>query len=684
MHKVCALGCSQCADSSGSCITCKAGFTQSTTDSTQCNPPQSSTSSGTVCPDGSFSNGTACTACSPLCQTCSGGTSSDCIICGAGRSLLNGSCVQTDSSGVCQNPSGSTGVFVADNNKHECEACPPKCTQCGIPAFSVASTINQVQCTNCLPGFVLSNGTCIEDCPTGTFLDPKDNLTCTACSSSCTSCAGSTDFCLTCATNQLASQGSCVTSCPANTFSSSDACTACHPDCATCSGSSFTQCSSCPVSRPVLSNGRCLPTCSKTQYFDSTSGTCLNCDSSCSSCSGSGPSGCLACADTSGSVLRNGKCVSSSCESNTTVVQGLGACLSDLVAIPPPDATGSSITALPTVTGISSPAVIVTSHGKHLAWWEILLMALGCAFIVLVALLLWRRQARKKRAQQTAVFARQKNLDIHTGWKDRLVKFGERLFGHTIGESALALGAGGRKGIKSQNACEERSLWMDGYRDVEEGTVAHEKDMDKLIEAYDYPRRSSTMHSPLHSRSKSYALAHSNPNRMSDASMYTELTGQPRKGADARRPVRKAPVIAHVQLSMKNLDRDPNKSRFSGSTYSFASSSGLNVQKATDITRSKAPTPAEEYALSVLEGRAKATQRTPELNWSNDENAARRGIEEPDYGMLAQLGNSQFNSGHLNGHDYNKGMRGDYWLYATHTGGSGGSSGSGSKNPFRM
>lgn len=56
--------------------------------------------------------------------------------------------------------------------------CPAKCTSCQIPNFNVASTIDQVQCTGCLPGFVLSKGKCIESCPSGTFLDPKDNVTC--------------------------------------------------------------------------------------------------------------------------------------------------------------------------------------------------------------------------------------------------------------------------------------------------------------------------------------------------------------------------------------------------------------------------------------------------------------------------------------------------------------------------
>lgn len=189
---VCQLGCSECADGSGICVSCKQGFTQDANDRTKCDAVQSVTSSGVACPDGSFSNGTACTQCSPSCSTCSGPTSNDCIVCGNGQFSLGGNCVPTNSDGVCQGSS-----MIANNNKHECDSkqthvvlsksvlltlflgCPAKCASCQIPNFNVASTINQLQCTGCLPGFVLSQGQCVASCPSGTFLSPTDNLTCT-------------------------------------------------------------------------------------------------------------------------------------------------------------------------------------------------------------------------------------------------------------------------------------------------------------------------------------------------------------------------------------------------------------------------------------------------------------------------------------------------------------------------
>ncbi|KAH8103185.1 hypothetical protein DFH11DRAFT_1735039 [Phellopilus nigrolimitatus] len=677
--KVCELGCTTCAASSGICTACENGFTLSSTDSTKCNPPTSATSTGTVCPDGSFSNGTACAACNTLCSTCSGAASTNCIVCGSGRYSFNGTCVEVDASGVCQTGLTSGNGFVADNNKKECEACPEKCTACAISSFSVASTIDQAKCTACLPGFVLSSGQCVESCPSGTFLDPKDNVTCSACDSTCSTCAGSSTFCLTCANNKLASGGTCVTSCPSNTFSSSGACVSCHPDCATCSGTSFNQCASCASSRPVLSNGRCLPTCSKTEFFDSASNACKSCDSSCASCSAAGASSCLSCAS-GNSVLRAGACVSATCESDTSVVSGLGACLSDLVSIPQSSTsgTGSAASALPSITGISSPTTNDGTKRTSLQWWEILLMALGCAFIILLLVMCWRRRARKRRAMRTQEFAKQKRLDDKLSWRERVVRFGERLFGHSIGERALGSRSRGMTGSIALREVDGDKI--DKMREVEE--ARHDRDMDKILDGYAYSRYEDSRHSRALSRNNTYdkrsrylAAPSAQPkskssrpsrrhdrergtvndadlNTMSDASMYTYLTGQPRRTADTRQPVRKVPVPTSLLrgLSTRNLDRsppprrhaDPERSRFSASSYSasYASSSSPSP--------SRAPTPAEEYALSVLERERSPVRRSPALIDLDDE-----------------------------GHGYG-GRRGDYRLRHTNTGGSGES-----RNPFR-
>lgn len=552
--EICQLGCQECANGTGDCITCQQGFTQDGNDRTKCDTIPRTSSTGAVCPDGSYGAGTFCAVCSPLCTTCVGPNSNQCIICGSGTYMFNGSCVTTNVEGVC---SGSN--LIANNNKHECDTCGPKCTACQIPNFNVASTLDQAQCTGCLPGFVLSQGKCVTNCPSGTFLSPQDNLTCTACSSSCTSCAGSATTCLTCANNLLASNGQCVNSCPSNKFSSSGACISCHPDCATCSGTSFNQCTSCSKTLPVLTNGRCLATCSQSQFFDTTSSTCQSCDSSCASCSGAGPNNCLACSSSS-QVLRGGTCTSANCTSGTSVVPNLGVCLSELVT---PSPSGTSSGSLP--SGLSTP--ITTTTTQPLQWWEILLMALGCAFIFVAFLYCWRRRARKQRAKDTAAFASAKALHKQN-WRWRLARFGERLFGHSR---------------NPRPESEEIALWK--LRAAEE--ARHHKEMEKLIGAHGHSRsgsiRPSSPLSSLHpyKRRGSHDDTNTLCNRLSAGSMYTQVTGMARTGAEPRQPVKSDPVT----------------SRFSTTTL------GSSVPKKPNVLKRQPspnpPTPAEAYAASV-------------------------------------------------------------------------------------
>ncbi|KZP13781.1 growth factor receptor domain-containing protein [Athelia psychrophila] len=549
--EVCGLGCASCAATTGDCVTCSTGFTQDTSDLTKCDAAAQTKSDGTACPAGSFSSSGTCTACSAECQTCTGATSNECVVCATGKLSFNGTCVSTDSNGIC---SGSN--LIANNNKKECDTCGPKCTTCQIPNFTVASTIDQAQCTGCLSGFVLSGGKCISSCPTGTFLSPTDNLTCTACDSSCSTCAGSSKFCLTCTNSQLASAGSCVSSCPSTSFSSSGVCTTCHPDCATCSGPSFSQCSSCSAGRPVLTNGRCLPTCSKGQFFDKTGSTCQNCDSSCSSCSGSGPASCLACSSST-QVLRAGSCVAASCNGTSTtstgsVIPGLGVCLSDLVIVPTPSGT-SSAAPVPSITGLTDPTPINTSTSRRLTWWEILLMALGCAFIFLCVLMCWRRRARKNRAKRTARFAQVKALDPKsTNW---FVRFGEKLFGH-----------GPRAGPLPPRRYGGADGGDDAKRMLNEDTI-RSREMDDLIDSYKFSdTKASSHHEPAQSIQQLEA-----------DSIYSQMTGQPRRQPEPRQPVR---------------------SRFSGTTTASGSTAST-AQRELRRVPAPAASKAELYAASV-------------------------------------------------------------------------------------
>lgn len=362
-------------------------------------------------------------------------------------------------------------------------------------------------------------------------------------------------------------------SCPSNTFSSSGACITCHPDCASCSGAAFNQCSSCPPDRPVLTNGRCLPTCSQTQFFDKTSSSCQSCDASCASCSGSGPSNCLACSSSS-QVLKGGSCVSAGCTGSTNIASGLGVCLSDLVEVPSPTNT---MPPLPSITGLDTPAPAnkTTSSGSRaLSWWEILLMTLGCAFIFAAVLMLWRRHARKKRAQRTALFASAKNLNNRGGWRGRLVRFGERLFGHRRTHPVLV-------SAPMPMAPSER-LRMGKLREVD--AASYSREMDKIVDAYAYSRAASIHYAPE-------PQPQPRPTYLEDRSMYSEVTHEPRRGPEPRQPVRNA--------------RDLLPSRFSGTSYTTSAHEPQDLPPPPRdlLEPSRPPTPAEEYARMVIQNK---------------------------------------------------------------------------------
>jgi len=191
------------------------------------------------------------------------------------------------------------------------------------------------------------------------------------------------------------------------------------------------------------------------------------------------------------------------------------------------------------------------------------LMALGCAFIFLVILMLWRRRARKQRAKRTAMFASAKSLDGR-GWRGKLVRFREWLFGHH-----------GKR--------EEVDLMK--MRDLEE--ERHHREMEKILGAYEYSRAGSTR------RTERDPSAYDNDRRnsaLSAQSLYSQITGSTRRVPEPRLPVKKQ-------------QRDATRSRFSMSTLG---SEGHVTRRVTPPI----PTEAELYAEARRESLEMASSET--------------------------------------------------------------------------
>jgi hypothetical protein len=417
-----------------------------------------------------------------------------------------------------------------------------------------------------------------------------------ACDSSCSTCSGSSTFCLTCSQNQLAFNGKCVAakSCPKSTFPSTSSCISCHPDCSDCSDAGFDKCTSCPPERPVLSNGRCISTCSKNEYWDSNANQCKSCDSTCGSCIGPGSSSCLSCSNANDRVLRSGSCVSSSsaCSSlgnDTLVINPLGVCFSELVA---------TNTTTPVDPGLNQPTAPTTTTRTafKLEWWQILLMALGCAFIFLVFMWCCCRRRRKRKEEERRrvhgyAFAnvsgsdnqrswwkccgrRKKDqkttnggpYDYHpptfsdrnggiqaNGWKYRLVRFGEKLFGHSkstrIPSSAIEMRVNGKPIQVLQNNQQPRAWDYDvkhrSPRSSSDSLSYRDRDIDIERIATSPPQRRTasppaesfrTFHSSRDPESQSQQREHTKLRARDDETDIVQLISQYRYTINPKTP----------------------------------------------------------------------------------------------------------------------------------------------------
>ncbi len=278
-----------------------------------------------------------------------------------------------------------------------------------------------------------------------------------------------------------------------------------------------------------------------------------------------------------------------------SVVPGLGVCLSELIAT---KSTDPSAPPLPSVSGINTPTTVVR---KRLEWWQILLMALGCAFIFVGVL--WccrRRQQKKKRAERTELFAIRSG-GRQTGWRWRLIKFLQGLFGRGRRQRRVTI----KPGVKIVHLGpgeHEEGLVLDKLRAAEEARAYYytlppklkpsttttmtmtaqpkveEEDMIRLIGSYNRPlsprpeqkHHHHTDHNRIvaqnsgrnyrddddDARSSLSDMSSSN-SRMSAPSLYSQLTGMPRKAPEPKMPVKREEI-------------DLLTSRFSGSTFSSA------------------------------------------------------------------------------------------------------------------
>jgi hypothetical protein len=212
-------------------------------------------------------------------------------------------------------------------------------------------------------------------------------------------------------------------------------------------------------------------------------------------------------------------------------------------------------------------------------------MALGCAFILLVLVMLWRRHARRRRAKRTEMFASAKA--IRRGWKERVTGF----FGGRKRNNQGVILAGDDRDL----------IGLKKMREQEQ--ERHYKEIEKLLDAYEVASsragagRGHEEGDQLETGEgrEDMERSRSGPNRysqLSAESLYSQITGENRRMAEPRMPVKKQGVETS-RFSMSTLGRDNSgKSSRSGQSIRRKTPPLLNLNEDEDSTI----TEAEKYA----------------------------------------------------------------------------------------
>ncbi|KFO84606.1 Extracellular matrix protein FRAS1, partial [Buceros rhinoceros silvestris] len=218
------------------------------------------------CPAGYYAENGACRRCHPSCKTCTGAGPFSCSSCDASLVLSH--------TGTCA-PACSPGHYRDD--RQTCKPCNSQCRSCEAAAG----------CTSCRdPAKVLLFGECQdESCAQQYYLD-FSSKTCRECDWSCNACKGPqrTD-CLQCMEGYVLHEGACVEQCPAAFYKESDTCQRCDPHCLQCRQAE--ECSLCEAPF-YLADARCVRSCGERYYADHAQRRCSACPPGCLECDSDG------------------------------------------------------------------------------------------------------------------------------------------------------------------------------------------------------------------------------------------------------------------------------------------------------------------------------------------------------------------------------------------------------------
>lgn len=301
-----------CQACDSSCATCRGASQISCTSCAASSPFRSGWQRGFACvadctPLGAWGQASTppvCSPCSPLCGTCSGPDSTQCLSCDVASVtpfLQSSQC-------VAQCNENAYALMLQDTGM--CMPCDTTCKECSGPSSTDCSS-----CSSSFPFFQrvpFQSGACVAACDSGSFAD--EHNACTECHYTCGTCSGAVpDACTSCEHGSTLTDGICVSKCPDSSYYTEDeSCAACYHSCLACSGPGAGDCIACG-SDAALYNGTCLEECPG-GFYVSSSGRCVPCDASCSLCSGPSSTSCTSCRD--GAFKHFGECRTSGCPSS--------------------------------------------------------------------------------------------------------------------------------------------------------------------------------------------------------------------------------------------------------------------------------------------------------------------------------------------------------------------------------
>ncbi|XP_064440740.1 extracellular matrix organizing protein FRAS1 isoform X1 [Mirounga angustirostris] len=215
------------------------------------------------CPSGYYTERGACKKCHSSCRTCQGMGPFSCTSCDADLVLSH--------LGTC-----STACFPGHylDDSRACQPCEAHCGSCD----------SQASCTSCRdPNKVLLFGECqYEGCAPQYYLDFSTNI-CKECDWSCNACSGPlrTD-CLQCMDGYVLQDGACVEQCSPSFYRDLGLCKSCSNHCVQCQGPH--ECTRCEEPYLLL-EAQCVQECGKGYFADHANRQCTACPRACLRCS---------------------------------------------------------------------------------------------------------------------------------------------------------------------------------------------------------------------------------------------------------------------------------------------------------------------------------------------------------------------------------------------------------------